>query len=224
MGKICSKCGKENKEDAKFCENCGTTMPDFGSIKEPLNEPMPKPKGKPIGKPLNERAQKSSRPEKSEGFLNKHGLKLLIGVGVCCVGIILILGIFGLLSMDQNTVDVNDNSSSTSTDSVSGSGTWHSVANFTGADYDNTSSFNIKGSKFKLKVSATADSPEYAVFSVYAYPVGETGLYAGKGDIDSFNKTTEKKEFIINEGSGDYYLRIIAANLGKWKIEVFDYY
>jgi hypothetical protein len=225
MGKSCPKCGKENEEGANFCEDCGANIPDSGSIKEPLNEPIKKPVGKPLGKPLgktvNKPVQESTRPKESEGFLSKHGLKLAIGVGVCCVGILIIIGIFGFLSLDQNTLDLTDNSSSTSNDS--GNGTWHSVANFTGSGYDNTTSFNIKGSKFKIKISATTDSLQYAYFSLFAYST-DNNLSVGQDTIENFSKTTETRELMVDDGPGNYYISIIAANIGKWKVEVLDYY
>lgn len=250
MGKLCPKCGKENIDSAKFCEDCGARIPDFGSVKEPakepVEEPVKKPAGKPVGKPMGKPLGKSfskpvdqpagkptgktfSKPvdapvhskKDSDSFLGGNGLKIAAVVGVCCIGIIIILAVLGFMSMDQNTFNLDSNSTSSSSGA-----TWHSVATYTGTENKDTDTFNIQGDKFKVKVTAkaNADYVEYGYFSVFVYPQGESTSYAGQETIDTFDTTTETLEFTVNEGPGTYYLSVLAANLDQWNVEVFDYY
>jgi hypothetical protein len=205
----CPKCGKENTDQNKFCDNCGIELT----------------------KSVNKDQQVDKQAKGLQGWWSQQnsGVKVLSIFGVCCIGLILIVGIFGMLSPDQNTSNVTNTSldePTTTTNTTSGvsSPTWHSVATFTGTGDKDTDTFQIKGDKFKLKVTAKTESLEYGLFSVYVYPEGETASYSGQGAIDSFDKNTETDEFFINAGSGTYYLKTIAANLDKWNIEVFDYY
>lgn len=205
----CPNCGKENSDQNMFCDNCGKELTQSVNTDQPVD--------------------KQSKGFQGWWSQQNSGIKALSIFGVCCIGLILIVGIFGMMSPDQNTSNVTDSSSSepattTNTSSAVSSPTWHSVATFTGTGDKDTDTFQIKGDKFKLKVTAKTESSEYAVFAVYVYPEGETAAYSGQGNIDSFDKNTETDEFFINAGSGTYYLKTIAANLDNWDIEVFDYY
>lgn len=92
MAKICPKCGKENKDTAKFCEDCGTTLNEVGS------------------KQTTEKKPKSSNGIMN--FWNKQSTtgKAIIGVaGICCIGLILIIGISGLMVPDKTTSTYSSN-------------------------------------------------------------------------------------------------------------------
>lgn len=143
-----------------------------------------------------------------------------------------ILGIIGILVLvvfasgctSSNTNSSYSNESSSQSGSNTNSAAWHSVANFTGSGDKNTPSFQTQGKKFKLKISATTTSPQYAVMSFFTYPEGETVSYVDHGDLGDFNQTTVSDEFEITADPGNYYIKILAANLKNWKIEVLDYY
>jgi hypothetical protein len=97
MAKVCPKCGKQNKITAKFCENCGTTLNDVTTTSKPEKEPK----------------------NTSEGIMdrwNKQGKGVKIGsiVGVCCLGLILIIGIGGLLSPENSTATPQSSQSNVS--------------------------------------------------------------------------------------------------------------
>jgi len=97
----CPNCGKQNKMNAKFCENCGTDLSNVNS---------------------------TSKPEKSKnasgGIMdhwNKRSTKgkAAIGIiGLCCIGVILMVAISGLMAPDKTTTtpysSVSNNSSSSS--------------------------------------------------------------------------------------------------------------
>ncbi|MGV8144414.1 MAG: hypothetical protein ACP5OJ_07350 [Methanothermobacter sp.] len=145
--------------------------------------------------------------------MNKRNYIFLILV------IAFVVAVSGCTSSDTSSDTGSDTNTGTSDDD-----NWHSVANLSGTDDDTTDSFTIKGDKLKIKAKVTAtNSLEYALFNFFVYPEGETTMYEDFDSIDSFNQTTETKEMEINVSPGDYYLKIIAANV-DWEIEVFDYY
>lgn len=202
----CPNCGKENADQNEFCDNCGKKLTQSVNTDQPVDK-------------------------QSKGWWSQQnsGVKALSIFGVCCIGLLLVVGIFAMILPDINTSIMTNSSSSepaTTTNSTStpSSQTWHSVATFTGTGNKDTDTFQIKGDKFKLKVTAKTESLEYGLFSATVFPEGETTSYVSQGNIDSFNKNTETDEFIINAGPGTYYIKTIVANLDKWDIEVFDYY
>ena len=104
----CPNCGKQNKITAKFCEGCGTALSDVTATSAP--EESKSTSGGPMG------------------WWNKQSTKgkAVIGiVGICCLGLILIVGIGGLMSPDQTTsnVQVNTTQSSNATPTASSSQT-----------------------------------------------------------------------------------------------------
>lgn len=96
LAKICPNCGKQNKITAKFCEECGTTSSDVTS------PPKAKEGSKSSGGVI--------------GFWNKRSTKGKAGigiVGICCLGLILIVGIAGLMSPDKIAVSNDTKMSNT---------------------------------------------------------------------------------------------------------------
>lgn len=105
LAKICPNCGKQNKITAKFCENCGTVLNDVAHVSA-----------------HNESKNTSGG---LMGWWDKQskGGKAVIGiVGICCLGLILIVGIGGLLSPENSTAtpqSAQNNVSSTPTTTTS---------------------------------------------------------------------------------------------------------
>ena len=90
----CPNCGKQNKVTAKFCEDCGTALSDVTAASAP--------------------EESKSTSGGSMGWWSKQSTKgkALIGiVGICCLGLILIVGLGGLMSPDQNSQNVSTQSS-----------------------------------------------------------------------------------------------------------------
>jgi len=81
--KECPNCKKENLDSAGFCQSCGTKLEESTTNANTTEE-----SGSGIG-----------------GFWNKqsNGGKAAIGIGVCCLGIILIVAISGMMSPDKTT-------------------------------------------------------------------------------------------------------------------------
>src|SRR5664280_22512 len=90
MTKVCTNCKAENPDNSVFCKECGTELKD---VKNSINS-------------------KGNSGEGVSGFWNKQSRngKIAIGIGVCCLGIILIVAIAGIMSPDKTS---NTNSSTT---------------------------------------------------------------------------------------------------------------
>ena len=148
--------------------------------------------------------------------MSKKGIMGLIAL-MCFVVLI-----SGCISDDTDTGQTSDSSRSGS--SSGSDDNWKSVETFSGTDDIETDTFQIKGDKFKLKVKATGDASdvEYLMLSFFTYEVGEDQIYVSLDELN-FTQMSETDEFIINEGPGEYYLKVLAANLDNWEIEVFDY-
>lgn len=122
---------------------------------------------------------------------------------------------------NQNSNNGNSQQQNTYTPPAQTSKTWHYVTSFSGDNYKTTDTFHIQGDKFKLTYT-TEESNDYATFSFFVYPDGETQIYAEAiiGDIGSSGTDST----ISYAGEGSYYLKIIAGNLDSWEIKVEDYY
>lgn len=93
---------------------------------------------------------------------------------------------------------------------------WHMVTTFTGVGNKDTDSFTIQGAKWRITWT-TVEANEYALFGGFAYPEGETAMY-----VSYFNGLSG--DTIVHQGNGNYYLKIIVANLDSWSVTIEDYY
>ena len=121
MAKYCPECGNQSLDSAEFCENCGKKLPISS--------------GTPSGV--------DGKPSSKEGWWNKQssGVKVAMGLaGLCCIGLILVVGLSGFLFPDAT-----NSSFSTSWDST---------------ELDKT--FSKDGLTFKYPSSWEPTSVEYA--------------------------------------------------------------
>jgi hypothetical protein len=95
MTKTCSNCKTDNPDNSAFCQKCGTELKE---VKNPIKYTAKSGSG--IG-----------------GFWNKQSKngKIALGVGVCCLGLIIIIAIAGMMSPDNNTSTSNNSTSTTNT-------------------------------------------------------------------------------------------------------------
>ena len=152
MTKICPKCNKMNMETAKFCEGCGTTLLASQPVKE----------------------TKSSSGGVM-GWWNSQGsgVKALSIIGVCCVGLILIIGVMALITPDTTTNTTTSTSPSSSTPATDTSSSGSSVTSATAGQeqaakmaesYLDTMAFSRSGLIKQLKYEGfTQEEAEYAV-------------------------------------------------------------
>ena len=155
MTKICPKCNKMNMETAKFCEGCGTTLLASQPVKE----------------------TKSSSGGVM-GWWNSQGsgVKALSIIGVCCVGLILIIGVMALITPDTTTNTTTSTSPSSSTPATDTSSSGSSVTSATAGQeqaakmaesYLDTMAFSRSGLIEQLEYEGfTSQQAEYGVQAV----------------------------------------------------------
>lgn len=86
LTKICPNCKKENKDTAKFCESCGVSLNNSTVTSEPKES-----KGT-SGGLMGWWNQQSTRGKAAIGL-----------VGLCCLGLIVVVGISGMMAPDKTT-------------------------------------------------------------------------------------------------------------------------
>ena len=95
MTKKCSNCKTDNPDNSSFCQTCGDPLAE---VNTPIKTDTINGNG--LG-----------------GFWNKQSKngKIALGVGVCCLGLIVILAIGGMMAPDSNsnTSTSNNNASTT---------------------------------------------------------------------------------------------------------------
>ena len=95
MAKICPKCGKQNNINAKFCEDCGTSLSGIiGTSKyDQKEDQMTKPAG------IVDQMKSWWNARDTKG-------KAVTGVAACCLGLIILVVIAGALSPDKNLISM----------------------------------------------------------------------------------------------------------------------
>jgi hypothetical protein len=197
----CQNCGRENDEDATFCENCGanlkTTLSSRTYPKEPKNK---------------ENMSQST--------------KILI---VVCVILVAGLGITAGALMQMNkssgTVATNTSSVTQSPTQVTNQATWHEVTSFTGTA-DDMRSFSTKGNQFKVVMSATPQQ-NYNTNSMQVDVSNSNNNLITSGSL-SWTSTEaisqKEKSIVVTTSPGTYYLTITTNSLTGWTVNVYDYY
>jgi hypothetical protein len=97
---------------------------------------------------------------------------------------------------------------------------WSTVQTFTGKESETTPPFHISGTEWRFIWTADIQYPEYAVFDILVYPQDKPGMFTKRV---SYSEGTSGDTVYIHDGGGDYYLKIVAANLSNWAIKVEDY-
>lgn len=95
---------------------------------------------------------------------------------------------------------------------------WQTITTFTGASGTTTDYFNVPTDEWKLTWSFTPDPkyPEYSSLGAFIYP-RDGDIYVDYFDADE--KQTSGTIY-IHEGSKDYYLKIMGANLQSYRITI----
>lgn len=109
MSKVCPNCNKLNADSADFCQNCGTELP-----------------------------KSDSAPSKSGGAggwwgNQSSGAKAaIILVGLCCIGLIVVVGFAGMYSPDKTTTTSTSPVTNTSTSNSPATNTTSSSSSSSG--------------------------------------------------------------------------------------------
>lgn len=113
MVDFCSSCGKELKEGADFCSYCGTTVDSSKSENMATNNNVSTneviaPKDYIVSKEETSSKEKiASSVDDQKAKDNKNLLIAISLVGVCCIGLILIVALGGMFIPDANTDEYN---------------------------------------------------------------------------------------------------------------------
>lgn len=136
MVKICPKCNKRNKDTSIFCEECGTTLPTSKASKETKNT---------SGGVMDFWNKQSSRS------------KVAIGIGgICCIGLILIIGLVAMA-----TPDVNYNNTTTDTNATTDTNTTPDTTTDTTPTTTDTSTDEFSGLNNPSEVESVLSQYDY---------------------------------------------------------------
>jgi Lamin Tail Domain len=97
---------------------------------------------------------------------------------------------------------------------------WTTVKSFSGKDGTTTPAFHISGNKWRITWTVDTQDPDHAVFNALVYEQNRSGVPVG---TVAYSPGVPPDAVIIDEGGHDYYLKIIAANLDKWTLDIEDY-
>jgi hypothetical protein len=87
---------------------------------------------------------------------------------------------------------------------------------FTGRGDKETAAFHVGGSTFTVNWTTASDSPEWSGLSLFVYPEGETVGYVCDADFDGVGSDST----VCHAGPGDFYLKVLAANLTSWRLDI----
>lgn len=194
MTKVCPKCKTDNTDSAGFCQSCGEELKEAVTI--PQNDVEP---SSGVG-----------------GWWNKqsNGGKAAIGiVGICCIGLILIVAISGMFSPDKTTTTPSTTPSSTPSttpSSTPAASTGFQPLTFSGTGDKATQSFNWPGGMMRIEMTHTGSS-NFIIHLVDSTD-GSTEEFV-ENEIGSVNGS---RVFSIPAGS---YLLDVQAD-GKWTVKI----
>ena len=103
---------------------------------------------------------------------------------------------------------------------------WHHIDTFVGIYDRTTETFTIEGDLWRVRWFAEAEHPEFAFFALLIYPEGESAPFIES--VDCYSEDFEVcdiqtgVEYII--GRGNYYIKVLAANIKGWTIHVESYH
>ena len=198
---FCSKCGKDLPDGVDFCAFCGESTrlgPSVPSV-------APTPPARPSQRTRN----------------------ILIGVVLILVVLIAAGSIAPRQTTTQKTLTVTTSTVEYVTivqtltvqpsfTQTLGQGEWKTIKTFTGIEGKDTEDFNVSTNYWRIVYTIKAESEQYASFSFFVYPSGETKSYvASVTFIKSGTDTT-----YVRAGPGDFWIKVLAANLKSWTIEV----
>ena len=105
------------------------------------------------------------------------------------------------------------------TEASADEGEWSTVKVFMGKDNQTTPAFRITSNKWRIIWTVDIQNPQYAFFNVLVYPQDNPAKLTKS---ISYSQGMSGDTVYIDEGSREYYLKVIAANLTNWAITVED--
>ena len=106
---------------------------------------------------------------------------------------------------------------------IQAAGEWKTIKTFTGsaptgkrAIDQKTEDFTVPTNYWRTVYTIKAQNEQYASFSAYIYPSGETVKNVAK--VDFYKSGTDTS--YVRAGPGDFWISVLAANLSSWTIEI----
>jgi hypothetical protein len=184
------------------CPNCGTRNDNDAQFCEKCGRPL--------------------KTFKKEGLSSTS--KILL---VACIVLVLALGLTAgmLLSKNDEVSVVNNTTTVNQTQpQITYQATWHEIQSYSGYS-DDYMSFNTKGSKFKVVMSAT---PLASYNTNYmGIDISNTNNVLTSGSIDwtaTESVNSKEKTIVVTSGPGTYWINVYTLDLDNWKVQVYDYY
>lgn len=195
---ICPNCGAKNINDANFCASCGKELKNIEKTKS---------------------SKSLTITDQAKTWWNQRttGGKIATTLIACCLGIILIVGIFGLASPDKNTqtystvpsTNVPSNSTQSTTSTVPTTSSFEPIK-LSGKGQEATNTFHLNRGMAKFKMTHTGSSN----FAIVLYSSDGDYIDLLVNEIGSFDGS---KATPIDE-SWDYMLDIGAS--GPWEVTI----
>ena len=190
MTKTCPNCKTENPNNSGFCLECGTDL-----------------KGN-----LNSEKSSATSGDGISGFWNKqnNGGKAAIVIGVCCIGLIILVAIGGMLSPDKNTA-TNTTTPSTTTPATTTPATSGGITILSNSGkYDSVGVYHITG---EVKNTGASDAQ-------YVQIVG-TG-YDSSGNVVGTDTGYASFDTIPAGGTSPFDVMILNTNnnIVKYTVQV----
>nr|WP_319372382.1 PsbP-related protein [uncultured Methanobacterium sp.] len=161
MTKICPKCKTENLDSAAFCQNCGEELPKYT-----YNVPS-----------SGDRAPESKAKGGNWWSKQTNLVKILSVVGVCCVGLIVIIGLLAILFPDATTFNLDTGNTPALTQTFSQAGL---SFNYPG-DWKTSSVKYVDNSASVVQSLGTFASPDNLVLDVSKQDMTATVAEAKEG-------------------------------------------
>ncbi|MGA8905219.1 MAG: hypothetical protein WB661_09455 [Candidatus Bathyarchaeia archaeon] len=97
-------------------------------------------------------------------------------------------------------------------------GEWKTISTVTGSASKDTADFTAPTNYWRIVYTIQAQNglEQYASFTIFVYPSSETQSFVASAAL--FKSGTDTT--YIRAGPGDFWIKVIAANLVSWTIEV----
>jgi hypothetical protein len=93
---------------------------------------------------------------------------------------------------------------------------WVTIRTFTGSGNLDTEDFTVATGYWRIIYTTQASNEQFAGFSAYVYPSGETTYYITHADLDKSGTGTS----YVRADPGNFWIKVLAANLYSWTIQI----
>lgn len=227
---VCPKCGSKIDETLGICTLCGGDAKPV-ILQQTIEKATTKCSN--CGYPLVSKATKC--PQCNKGVCSycgnilspdikkcpKCGHKILPSIKLTLavtIGVLLLIGscTVCITNMTNNTNAPVKTSPKTSAPASRPLPATFNPITLRGTDSETTPPFTVTTKEWIIDWSYSTDDPDFAIFSFFVYPRGETASYA---ESVLFPKVTSGTTYSY-AGPGEYYIKTAAGNITQWEITI----